>query len=424
VGTTYPHQRLKPLTFRPPRNNRAVISVAGKLLLPLALRFHIKVSSVEIQQEDLARLKQLKQERVVLLPNHSEEYEPYILFHLSKLLGMEFNYLTAQELFEKGRVQGWFLQGAGAYSIVRGTADRASFRMTRQLLVEGKRWLVAFPEGVAVGLGDLLMPFQSGIAQLGFWACEDLTKVMHDLPAIYFVPVALKYLYTRDMRGEIEESLGRLEQKLLNDPDSRAMTPMDRLLRIGDAVLSANEKTRGVRPQPGISFNERVQYLKELIIARVAAALGISLRTEQPLMDRIRTVQNSIDQILYAEPSGTDYEQQLLVRRQEEVRELADNVLQVRGFAAFDTAYVEGGVTAERFLDVLRLLELEIFGKQRFWGPRKVVLRVGEPLDLQAYVKRYRADREGGLEEVTRIMEDAVRGMLTELSGLSQPFLG
>jgi len=52
----------------------------------------------------------------MLLPNHSEENEPYILFHLSKVLGDEFNYLTAQELFEKSRIQGWFLQRAGAYS--------------------------------------------------------------------------------------------------------------------------------------------------------------------------------------------------------------------------------------------------------------------------------------------------------------------
>lgn len=400
-----------------------VVGVAKHLLLPLALRHHTKIERIEIEEEGLSRLRALKGERVMLLPNHSEENEPYILFHLSKVLGDQFNYLTARELFEKSRIRGWFLQQAGAYSIVRGTADRASFRMTRQLLVDGKRWLVAFPEGVAVGLGDFVMPFQAGVAQLAFWACEDMTKDGEPRP-IYLVPVAIKYLYQSDMREEIVASLGRIEEKLLPTDMPQVEELYERLARVGEALLAANEKARGVRPKAGGTLNERIHHLRELLLSGVASALGISFRPDQTIMERIRILQNGVDQILYAEATGSEYEKELLMRRQGEARELSETVLQVRNFVAFDTSYVEEGLTTERFLDVLRLLELEVFGSSRFRGPRKVKVSIGEPVDVREYMPRYAENRQAILEEVTRRMEDAVKGMLSRLSRLSRSLNG
>jgi hypothetical protein len=107
--------------------------------------------------------------------------------------------------------------------------------------VGGNRWLVIFPEGVACGQNDTVMPFQQGIAQLAFWACDDLGK-QGDLPPIYFVPIAIKYIYLRDMRSEIDDSLRRLEDNLLLPPSPQHSTLFSRLRRVGEAVLSANEQ--------------------------------------------------------------------------------------------------------------------------------------------------------------------------------------
>ena len=45
--------------------------------------------------------------------------------------------------------------------------------MTRQILAEGKRWLVIFPEGEAIWQNSILAPFQEGVVQLAFKAFED-----------------------------------------------------------------------------------------------------------------------------------------------------------------------------------------------------------------------------------------------------------
>lgn len=413
----------KSFRFRPPRNNRFVTLVAKRFVLPILLLRQLKVTAVEITEIDLERLKRLKRERVVLTPNHSGGKEPYVLFHLSKMLEERFNYLTAKEVFEELFPLGWLLQRVGAYSIIRGTADRNSFRMTRQLLVDGKRWLVMFPEGVACGQNDTVMPFQQGIAQLAFWACDDLAK-RGDLPPIYLVPVAIKYIYLQDMHSEIDTSLQRLEHNLCL-PGSPGNLPLHRRLReVGEAVLSANERANNVRLPKEATLNERIQHMKELIVSRVAATLGVFPKPEQSLHERIRELFNALDEIIYTEVEGTEYERKLHRHRQQKVRELYDDLSQVLHFIALYAPYAQEKLTAERFLDVLGLLEFEVFGQRRIWGPKKAMVKVGEPLDLRHYYSRYQIDRAGTLRVVMTLLESSVKGMLDELSSLTSPIEG
>ncbi len=409
----------KPFTFRSPKNSSFLIWSA-KLLLPLILRLAPKVLDVEVQEQDLRRLKELKGHRVILTPSHSGGLEPFVLFHLSKLLGEEFNFLAAKETFERFGFAGWLIQRLGVYSIVQGVPDRSSFRMTKQLLVSGKRWLVIFPEGHTCWQNDIVMPFQQGVAQLGFWAYEELNK-QGELPPLYCVPIAIKYIYLRDMRNEIESSLHLLESKLFAPSIPKHLNLYDRLRRLGEAVLSANEKELHVRPRKDANLNERIQNIKELIVSRVSRALGVSSLPEQPLHERIRYLLNTIDQIVYIEPGSPDYVKHLLQKRQQELQVLYDDLYQVLHFVALYEGYVGDMLTPERFLDVLGLFELEVFGRGRIWGPRKALVKLGEPLDLENYYLRYQTDKRGALGDVTNSLESSVRQMLTALSHQSKP---
>jgi 1-acyl-sn-glycerol-3-phosphate acyltransferase len=388
----------KPFTFRPPRNNRLFIALA-KRLLPITLRLVPKVVEVEVNEEEINRLKGLKGQRVVITPNHSGGLEPFVVFHLSKLLGAEFNYLAAKEAFERWPPIGWFAQRLGLYSIIRGTTDRNSFRMTRKLLAEGRRWLVIFPEGENCWQNDSVMPFQQGVAQLAFWAYEDMAR-QGEQPPLYFVPTVIKYIYLKDMRPEIDRSLTRLERKLLTPLKTKPSTLYERLRQVGEAVLSINEKEYNVRPM-GAGLNERLQHIKELIVSRVERALNVSPRPGQPLIERIRDLFNAIDRIVYSEPEG-EYERELHYRLQQEARGLYYDIW-------------------ERFLDVLGLLEFEVFGRRRVRGPRKAVVKIGEPMNLRDYYPRYQTDRRGVVKEVTQSLESSVRLMLAGLSHQTRP---
>ena len=131
----------KPFTFYPPQTSPFWVRLA-KMGIRRAIRRQLRVTQIEISDDDLDRLRNLKGERCLLTPSHSGGFEPHIILYLSKLVDDIFQYVAAIEVFEQARLNRWLMPRLGVYSIIRGAVDRPSFNMTRQILAEGKRWLV------------------------------------------------------------------------------------------------------------------------------------------------------------------------------------------------------------------------------------------------------------------------------------------
>lgn len=408
-----PRARPKPFTFRPPKSNRLVIALF-KMRLRRAIRRKLKVTEIDISQDDLEKLRKLKGKRCLVTPSHSGGFEPHIIMYLSKLLGDHYNYMAAMEAFEQSPIIGWIMQRLGAYSIIRGTADRPSFQMTRQLLAAGKRWLVIFPEGQTVWQNSTVIPFQQGVIQIAFKAYEDAAKQEED-PSLFCIPIAVKYVYLEDMHDEIDASLERLESKLFASEDLEARPRYDRLRRVAEAVLAANEKTHGVTPDATSSMDDRIQSMKECIVLRLEQQLEVTASKSHALLDRIRTLFNTVDRIVHEEPEASDYERQLALERQQAVRSLYDDLWRVLQFVAIYDGYVSESMTVDRFMDVLCLLEMEVFNERRMWGPRKARVRVGDPIDLKDRHASYTTDRRKAVKDITMTLESSVRQMLDAL---------
>ena len=407
-----PHARPRPFTFYPPKNNRFVTAIA-KMVVRRDIRRKLKVTEIEIDDDSLAKLQRLKGERCLVTPSHSGGYEPHLLLYLSKLLDVEYNFLAAIELFEQSAIQRWIIQRLGVYSIVRGTADRPSFSMTRQILTEGKRWLVIFPEGETIWQGSTLMPFQQGTLQLAFKGYEDALKANSDA-SLFCIPMAIKYVYLKNMKGEIEESLKRLEAKLSLSPESRPIEPYDRLRRVAEVVLAANEKAHHVQPSGESGMNERIQSLRERVVSHLEQELSVSTTTGQPMLDRVRALFNAADRMSVEESASSEYERRLSIERQQVARNLYNHLWRLLRFVAIYDGYIQEAMTAERFMDVLGLLEAEVLGKRRVWGPRKACIKVGEPVNLRDRLDSYRQDRRATVATVTMELETDVREMLKE----------
>jgi hypothetical protein len=217
------------------------------------------------------------------------------------------------------------------------------------------------------------------------------------------------------MRETIEAGLARLEAAVFASPPPPA-APYDRLRRVGEAVLTANERKHDVSPAPGASFDCRIQYMKETVVRRIEAQLGIAPRPEQNLLDRIRALFNSVDQIVQAEPRVSNYERRILAERQRAASVLYDDLWRMLQFAAMYDGYVREDFTSERFLDALGMLESEVFGRHSFYGPRRALVAVGQPIDLRDRWAAYRTDRRAEVRAVTLDLETAVRSMLAALA--------
>lgn len=409
-----PRSRPRPHTFRPPKENRLVVALAYRIA-PVATRLQLKVTRIDVADDDLEKLRALKGRRCLLTPSHSGGLEPHILACVCRRVGEHCNYLAAMEVFERSPIMGWLLQRVGVYSIIRGTADRSSFKMTKELLAEGKRWLVIFPEGTTIWQNDTVMPFQQGVIQLAFHGFEQASKAGVDAD-LFCLPIAVKYVYLEDMTPEIEASLARLESRLFPSGGLQPLPVYDRLRRVGRAVLVANEKKHEVEPDDGTGLNDRIQHMKELALSRMERQLGVKPRGGQELLDRVRALFNKVDRIAFDEHAESEYERELLWERQKEAAVLYDELWRVLHLVAIYDGYVRETLTVERFLDVLGKLEMEVFKTRRIWGPRKACVKVGEPLNLADYAEAYRNDRRGMVRDLTLALESSVRTMLESLS--------
>lgn len=404
--------------FRPPRNCSLFIKFVQYILEPIMLPLIPKISRIEINPINLSLLKSFKGKRVILISNHAEMTEPYVIFALSRMVGEEFNYLTAREVFEDYYPAGRLLQALGCYSVIRGAPDRNSLRATSEILVKGKNWLVIFPEGVSTGASDVLMPFQPGIGQFAFRAYDELTK-KGEKPDIFFVPIAIKTFYIHNMDLPIDRALRRLETKLLPGTDQGKRDYQERLVALGEAMLVSKEHEYGVSPQPGTSLSQRISTMKEVIIAATAKEIGVEDHPEHILPDRLRDLINTLDQYIHRQNQAKDTEESAKVLR-ERAKMLRHSLDTATNFMALDHQYLELPMTTERFLDIVGLLERETFGKRRFWGQRKAVIKVGSPVNLNDFASQYRASKKDAFLAISRALEAKVRNMLQELSQRSE----
>ena len=87
---------------------------------------------------------------------------------------------------------GWLLQRSGGIAIHRGRLDRPALAQARGALAQGRYPLVVAPEGATNNLSGEMAPLEPGVAQLAFWAAEDLEKANDERPLVV-LPIGIHY---------------------------------------------------------------------------------------------------------------------------------------------------------------------------------------------------------------------------------------
>jgi 1-acyl-sn-glycerol-3-phosphate acyltransferase len=435
--------------FLPPKRNLSVVRRWNKTL-PSFMRRFCGIELVEIAPDDLARLKALDGRRMLITPNHPTTDDPIMMFALARAAEMPCHYLAAREIFDdvKG-LKGKVLQSLGAYSVVRGTPDRESFRMTRELLAEEGGRVVIFPEGEIYSQNDTLLPFQAGVVQLAFWAMDDLRKQGVELPSILLVPVGIRYCYARNMDAAIDEALTELEDALalegspLSNPPRdvgeglRPPTPQswrnqtgvdgsatsepvniryERLRRIGRTMLETLESEYGLKASGDDGdMSERMNALKSLLLDRAAALIGVKFPEGSLLPERLRILVNAIYAVTRDEPheKWSPYRERLHREQATRVEPLMQDLNRVANWIAVTDNYVRSNPTQDRMGDNIRRLQIECFGEYKLTGPRRAIIRVGTPIDLADHVEAYKSDKRRTVNRCVTMLENAVQGLLS-----------
>ena len=323
--------------------------------------------------------------------------------------------------------------------MVRGAADRESFKTTRRVLVEGKKKLVLFPEGEISRQNDTLMTLESGAAQLSFWALSDLDKTLGGLSnqgeanavkadatgrsaTIFILPMAFKYTFPYDISSSIRETLKTLEAKVgIKSNVEGEFQP--RLMAICEKLLTALEKEYDQKVAPEATMNERVKLLRLHILQTLAVKLKVELPPGGKELECVRILRNKIDDFIYQDDkSSSAYERSVHEDKQRIYRGYYRDLNRVTNFVAIYAGYVSEHMTQERFSDVIERLEVEILGGEpSIKGPREVLIDVGQPIDLSQYYEDYKTQKKETIMKVTEEVAAQISGMLVKLESGRKP---
>ena len=376
---------------------RSVQSIAywiGRLKFQLKLR---------VSTEDLGKIKELGDARVVFMPNHPTFDDGLIMFLFAAQLGEIFNYLVAHENFTD-QLAG-FLQTMGCYSIRRGLGDRRSISHTLDLLKRERSRMVIFPEGGCSFQNDAIMPFRTGAIQLPFQAMQAITKKTREFPPCYLVPISIKYRYLKSGPGIIRKSLKNLEKHLGISPDTTEFYP--RLRIVAEAVLSQLETEYNAQLSPEADWNKRIVTIREAALQLCQDQLEVTFPEDLPLRERVYKMQ-----AMLIEKANDEFFLDL-----ETHEKLHKSTVRLLNFDSIYDGYVGAYPTTERFIDTLTRLEREVFSVEipQPKGLHEGWLKVGTPLNLQNYATKYKGDRQGTVTQITEQMQFEVQNNLLKM---------
>ncbi len=362
--------------FVPPQQNPLLTRLIQSIFYLVAY-FVYKIRLV-IEEEDVAKLKAIADQRVVYLPNHSNLDDGLAVFLLSARIGQLFHYIVALEAFQ-GLV-GKLLQKVGAYSIRRGVGDRQSMMQTLKILQQPQCKLVIFPEGGCSYQNDTVMTFRPGAVELSFKAMEKLVRRIDEIPDFYLVPVSLKYCYPGATDSQIDQALSHLETALSLKPEQNDFYL--RLRTISAQILTKLETEYQVIPLETSDWNQRINTLKQRMLDYCEEKLQII--PQDKLLDRER-----IYKIQVILRSSSDTELQSAVDREH----LYLTTVRLLNFDAIYDGYVAEKPTTERFFATIDRLEREVFqiDRPKFKGRRQVIVKIGTPINLKEYWHNYQS---------------------------------
>ncbi len=361
----------KPYEFVPPDRRTFWPALFRPLLRPILARLW-GVTSVEIVGIESLRAALRERASVVLVPNHCRPCDPTVVSVLCAEAGTPLYMMASWHLFMGRRFQAWLLRRLGAFSVYREGLDRTAVKTAIELLVEARRPLAIFPEGIITRSNDRLGALNEGPAFIAHSAAKQRAKTEPGARTL-LIPVALRYRFL----GRLEESaapvLDRIETRLTWTP--RPELPLiERLRLVGNAILGLKElELVGEFRQATIA--ERLARLVDDILGPLEDEWKVKKR-ESDVPSRVRTLRAAILPEL-VEGGLSDAE------RERRWGQLARLYL-AQQLSLYPAGYLEGNPSTERVLETVERLEEDLTDVATVHRPLAVTVHVGEPLEVAA----------------------------------------
>jgi hypothetical protein len=432
-----------PLIYYPPSFDLNLLR-SLRFVLPAWIRWKCGISKIETRNmERLVEAMQTFQAgktRYLFAFRHPTTDDHFSMLYLlshavqaqAKAMGVKFaKPIHSNFVYDRGiplwagEIVNWLFPRLGGIPIFRGKLDRQGLQAIRKQMVDGQFPISMAPEGGTNGQSELVGQLEPGIAQMGFWAAEDLAKAGR-FEEVVILPIGLQYEYAVASWENIDRMLIQIEQDCgISKP---AITSHEeryqRLYNVGSHLVEyVSAHYQKFYPSHAPETNAENQNLGDRIQSLLDHILRVSeshflIKPKGSITDRCRRLEQAgWDQIFRAEfkdPNAVStldrgFADQLAKEAcssQWHMR-IAESIVTITG------NYVADLPSTSRYAETLLLIwralsrvKTETFGKTPYLGDRKLILSIGEPISVSDRFATYQSSRVAAKECVSQTTAD------------------
>ena len=385
--------------FVPPHEGKLWPRLLGRLM-PHFLRRKHGITEIEVRGDDAIGTLLASGHGILLAPNHCRMSDAIVLQSLSRKLKQPFFVMASSHLFRGSRLLAWLLRRLGAFSVYREGIDRQAVQKGIDILVEGRRPLVLFPEGALSQANDHLNELQEGVSFIARSAAAKLEKTTVESSSsprkVYTVPVAIRYVYEGDIEATAGAMLSSIEKRL-SWKTQEGQCLVERIYRVGNALLSLKELEYLGQSHTGELDERLTRLIDHLLTPLETEWLGGA--KEGAVILRVKELRRAILPAMI-DGSLTQLE---LDRRWKH--------LETAGFAQslslYPARYVASKPTAERILETVERFNEHLNGDETVHGPMKAIIQVGEPIEVSP-----KRDRSAKVDALMQSVEQQLKQLL------------
>lgn len=393
----------KPYQFIPPHRGKWIPSFIQRFrLADLYLNYFEGVHSHEVRGAERLKESLAAGHGIILAPNHCRYADPLAIGWIARAAQTHVFAMASWHLFHQHWLQAYAIRMCGGFSVFREGLDRASLNTAVDIVASATRPLVIFPEGTVFRTNDRLNPLLDGVSFLARTAAKRRQKSGAGQVVVH--PVAIKYLFQGDLQSAVQPVLKSLEERVTWTASTENMTILERIGKLGEALLSLKEIQYFGTAQQGTLAERKERLIKRILIPLEQDLLG----KEQSggLIPRVKQLRSQLVPRLTAPEIAAK-------ERAEIWKQLAD-IYVAQQIESYPVGYLDEP-TNTRILETIERFEEDVTDHARIHRPLHAILEVGEP--ILAEVGKPKGD-----DFLMRDLELSLKSMLRDLSAEAEPW--
>lgn len=364
----------------------------------------------EIQLEgDTKHIRELRKKghRILFVMNHPSHSDPQSVTELHRRMRMPSSFMAAYDLFLRSKCAGWSMQKLGHFSIDREGNDRKAMATAINVLKEGKFALNIFPEGNVYLTNDRVTPFLEGTAFIALKAQKALEN-----ERVTVVPISLKFTHLTMPRLPLRARMRKLgdDSGFTFDPDP---DPIEAVFGLGTHLLAAHLRTHGYGNDISSTDRDVHRKLDELahtVMGDIEKELNLPPSVSDELISRIRKARSTIHQLRIKDDSDSEADPNLL-------RSTAQKTILALRIQGYLNPYLTANPTIDRFDETVERLSEDFYSKAMpRTGPRRLIAKVHQPLDVTQYLNAADGKLRNAVSSLTNDMEGRVQKGIDDIN--------